>query len=190
MQKILFLILSCCILLGCGGGSDKQNANSGDEKKILLQTLEGSNESVQNSTVLTTDTTSKDIQKSSQDENKTDKKSENISQNTQNVSKATDKTAQKTESVTSTSASLYDLENGKKIFKRCIPCHGAKANLSAVGKSQDISKWSKEDIANALKGYKDGTYGGSTKATMTSLIKILNQKDITDVAFYIEALKN
>lgn len=114
---------------------------------------------------------------------------ESISQAAQNVNKAADQIAQKAkDTVNTATSSLYDLENGKKVFRRCIPCHGTKANLSAVGKSQDISKWSKENIENALKGYKDGTYGGTTKSTMVSSIKTLNQQDITDVASYISTL--
>ncbi|MDR3177388.1 MAG: c-type cytochrome [Campylobacteraceae bacterium] len=117
------------------------------------------------------------------------KANDTVSKVTQNASKTAGKIVQKAGDVASVASSpLYDLENGKKVFKRCVPCHGPKANLSAVGKSQDISKWSKKSIEDALKGYKDGTYGGSTKATMTSLLKTLKPQDIVDVASYIPTL--
>jgi cytochrome c553 len=232
MRVKLFLAILCLVLIGCGGGSDKQQAT-----ERLSPTLEGLNQSAQNVISAAGNTASKAIEKANEiskeamqkageiTENitqKTDsitqdisqkadkaaqvisknieeasqkgqevlqKVDEKVSQTVDDISKTADQVAQKAQDVANAAtSSLYDLENGKKVFKRCVPCHGAKANLSAVGKSQDISKWTKENIAQAMKGYKDGTYGGSTKATMTSMMKILSEKDITDVSSYIPTL--
>ncbi|MDR0408128.1 MAG: c-type cytochrome [Campylobacteraceae bacterium] len=167
MRNKLFLTALCFILVGCGGGSDKR-----DKEQNIFDNL-----STQNVISSTVDTTSNTTEKTNESTEETVQKAEkivqNISQNTDNITNVAD---------------LYNVQNGKKVFKRCVPCHGIKANLSAVGKSQDISKWSKESIASALKGYKDGTYGGPTKATMTSLLRILNEHDITDVSSYISTL--
>ncbi|MDR1461420.1 MAG: c-type cytochrome [Campylobacteraceae bacterium] len=192
MQNRLFLIALCYVLIGCGGGSDKQS-----EKQELSVPLENLNKNTQDITSSVANTTLKideaakeAIQKTEDISQKAD--TENIEKANQKdkdaMQKANETISQTVQKAASAAASSYDLENGKKVFKRCIPCHGAKANLNAVGKSQDISKWNKESITNALKGYKEGTYGGAMKTTMTSLLKVLNQQDITDVASYISTL--
>lgn len=80
---------------------------------------------------------------------------------------------------------LTNADKGKKLFAVCIPCHGAKAEKSAVNKSQIINKWSKDQILKALKGYKDGTYGGTYKATMIPTVKRLSDDDMEELAAYI-----
>lgn len=40
-----------------------------------------------------------------------------------------------------------------------------------------------------MKGYKDGSYGGSKKSVMASQMKDLSDKDINDLADYISKLK-
>ncbi|MDR2100842.1 MAG: c-type cytochrome [Campylobacteraceae bacterium] len=83
------------------------------------------------------------------------------------------------------SAPLADADKGKKLFVTCIPCHGTKAEKSAVNQSQIINKWSKEQILKALKGYKDGTYGGKFKATMIPTVKKLSDDDMEQLSTYI-----
>ncbi|MDR0666414.1 MAG: c-type cytochrome [Campylobacteraceae bacterium] len=82
-------------------------------------------------------------------------------------------------------APLTNADKGKKLFMTCMPCHGAKAEKSAVNKSQIINKWSKEQILNALKGYKDGTYGGAFKAQMIPTAKRLSDADMEELSAYI-----
>ena len=48
----------------------------------------------------------------------------------------------------------------------CAGCHGKDFEKSAMGKSKIVKDMSKDDIVKALKGYKDGTYGGGMKAVM------------------------
>ncbi|EQB40617.1 cytochrome C [Sulfurimonas hongkongensis] len=50
--------------------------------------------------------------------------------------------------------------------KACAACHGANFEKAALGKSKIVSDLAHEEIATALKGYKDGTYGGAMKAVM------------------------
>ncbi|MDR0761907.1 MAG: c-type cytochrome [Campylobacteraceae bacterium] len=82
-------------------------------------------------------------------------------------------------------APLTNSDKGKKLFMTCIPCHGTKAEKSAVNKSQIINKWSREQILKALKGYKDGTYGGAFKAQMVPTAKRLSDSDMEELAAYI-----
>ena len=48
----------------------------------------------------------------------------------------------------------------------CIACHGAQFEKVAMGVSKVVKDMSKEEIIAALKGYKDGSYGGNMKALM------------------------
>jgi len=41
----------------------------------------------------------------------------------------------------------------------CQGCHGTNFNKSALGQSKIVSLMSKEEVANALVGYKNKTYG-------------------------------
>ncbi|WP_457744765.1 c-type cytochrome [Sulfurimonas sp.] len=78
--------------------------------------------------------------------------------------------------------------NGSIIFKKCASCHGKNAEKKALGKSQIIQGWNKMKIVNALKGYKDGTYGGAMKAVMKGQASGLSDADVNAVAEYISKL--
>lgn len=103
------------------------------------------------------------------------------------VQEATVEVANKSKN-TSAATKISSNENGKKVFAKCIVCHGKQANLKALNNSQDISKWSAESITASLKGYKDGTYGGKFKASMAPMVKPLSESDMNDVAAYITTL--
>jgi len=48
----------------------------------------------------------------------------------------------------------------------CTGCHGADWSKKALGKSLPVSEMTHDEIAGALKGYKDGSYGGAMKGLM------------------------
>jgi len=54
----------------------------------------------------------------------------------------------------------YLLTYSSALYKKCAGCHGQTGEKVALGKSKVIKDMSKADIVVALKGYKDGTYGG------------------------------
>ncbi|XXF40629.1 c-type cytochrome [Sulfurimonas sp. NW7] len=78
--------------------------------------------------------------------------------------------------------------DGAKLFTACSSCHGAHAEKKALGKSQIIKGWDKTKIITALKGYKDGTYGGAMKAVMKGQAAKLSDADIKALAEYISQL--
>lgn len=80
---------------------------------------------------------------------------------------------------------VADKKDVATLYKACAACHGADASKAALGKSQVIKGWSAQKIAEALNGYKDGTYGGATKALMTGQVAKLNQEDIETLSQYI-----
>jgi cytochrome c553 len=84
---------------------------------------------------------------------------------------------------------IGDVKNGKVEFKRCSACHGVNAEKKALGKSKVIVDMSKEDLVKALKGYKEGTYGGSMKSLMKAQVMKLDDKKINDIAEYVSNIK-
>jgi len=70
-------------------------------------------------------------------------------------------------------------------FTKCTGCHGLNGGKKALGKSLVINTMAKEDIIVALKGYKDGTYGGPMKGLMAGQVKNLTDEQINDLAVII-----
>ena len=66
-------------------------------------------------------------------------------------------------------------------FQKCAGCHGANGEKKALGKSKVISNMAKADIVAALKGYKDGTYGGPMKGLMKGQVAGLSDADMTAI---------
>jgi cytochrome c553 len=80
-------------------------------------------------------------------------------------------------------------DKGKELFAKCTSCHGAKAEKKALNKSQIIAGWDAAKIEKALKGYKDGSYGGAMKGVMKGQVAALSDEDIKALADYIATLK-
>jgi cytochrome c-type protein NapB len=64
----------------------------------------------------------------------------------------------------------------------CVACHGKNFEKKALGKSKIVKDMSKEDIVKALKGYKDGTYGGAMKGSMKGQVANLSDADMAALA--------
>ena len=64
----------------------------------------------------------------------------------------------------------------------CAGCHGANFEKAALGKSKIVKDMTKDEIIKALKGYKDGTYGGAMKGVMKGQVAKLTDKDIEEIA--------
>lgn len=74
---------------------------------------------------------------------------------------------------------------GNANYKPCASCHGNKGEKSVLGKSQVIQGWSANKIEAALKGYKNGSYGGAMKNVMKGQVARLSDKEIKDLAEHI-----
>ena len=70
----------------------------------------------------------------------------------------------------------------------CAGCHGASFEKHAMGKSKIVKDMSKEDIVKALKGYKDGSYGGAMKGIMKGQVASLSDADIDSIAASIKGV--
>lgn len=68
----------------------------------------------------------------------------------------------------------------------CVGCHGANFEKVAMGKSKVVKDMSKADIVAALKGYKDGSYGGAMKGLMKGQVASLDDAAIEAMAAEIK----
>ncbi|MEN8146058.1 MAG: c-type cytochrome [Campylobacterota bacterium] len=85
--------------------------------------------------------------------------------------------------------SILAAADGAALYKKCVSCHGAAGEKHALNKSKVINEMSKEELVAALKGYKDGSYGGAMKALMTGQVASYSEDDINTVAEFIAAKK-
>ncbi|MBE0515611.1 cytochrome C [Sulfurimonas sp.] len=60
----------------------------------------------------------------------------------------------------------------------CTGCHGADWSKAALGKSKNVAEMSKADIAVALKGYKDGSYGAAMKGLMKGQVDKYSNEEL------------
>ena len=67
----------------------------------------------------------------------------------------------------------------------CAGCHGANFEKVALGKSKIVKDMAQADIITALKGYKDGSYGGPMKGVMKGQVDKLSDADIEAIAAQI-----
>ncbi len=67
-------------------------------------------------------------------------------------------------------------------YQKCIGCHGINGEKAALGKSKVIKDMTKAEFIAAMKGYKDGTYGGPMKGLMKGQAMPLSDADIEAMA--------
>jgi len=60
----------------------------------------------------------------------------------------------------------------------CAGCHGVHFEKKALGKSKIVANLSHAEIAEALKGYKAGTFGGPMKGIMKGQVAKYSDADL------------
>jgi cytochrome c553 len=85
-----------------------------------------------------------------------------------------------------------DVSEGKKLYNnKCARCHGEKAEKSSYVDARNLITLSKDTIVEQLRGYKrDSDYGKNTGLIMRAEALSISDKQMKDVAAYIETLKN
>jgi len=78
--------------------------------------------------------------------------------------------------------------DGAALYNTCAACHGMNGEKAALGKSQVIKGWDAAKTEAALKGYKDGSYGGAMKGVMKGQVARLSDDDIKALAGHISGL--
>ncbi|WP_307190061.1 c-type cytochrome [Arcobacter sp. LA11] len=92
--------------------------------------------------------------------------------------------ATKTEAKDSTA----DAAKGKGLYLKCAGCHGQNGEKAALGKSKVIKGWEASKTVAALKGYKDGSYGGPMKGVMKSQVANLSDEEVDALGAFISSL--
>jgi len=62
--------------------------------------------------------------------------------------------------------------------KACLACHGANWEKHAMGKSKIVAEMTHDQIAEALIGYKNGTYGGPMKGLMKGQVARYSEDEL------------
>lgn len=72
-------------------------------------------------------------------------------------------------------------------YNACKACHGVKGEINVTTQSKSFvpANLTKDEIVKALKGYKDGTYGGPMKGLMKGQVARLSDDDIKALADYM-----
>ena len=84
--------------------------------------------------------------------------------------------------LTSVVAATMVMADASALYQKCVGCHGAKGEKVALGKSKIINTMAKADFITAMKGYKDGSYGGPMKAVMKGQVITLDDAKIEAIA--------
>ncbi|WP_458700688.1 c-type cytochrome [Sulfurospirillum sp. 1307] len=86
--------------------------------------------------------------------------------------------------------SINDFKEAKEIFKGCAKCHGKDGKNKAFGMSDAIAGQSVEDLIDSMNFFKDSKFEGrGVTKVMAKKIKVLNDKQIEELANYISNLK-
>jgi cytochrome c553 len=165
----LYLISSIAasiLLSGCFGGEEKKQTNA----QATVQSVEQPKveEKVQQPvTTAVTESVTKEVVE----------KIETIKEEVKDVAATLEKELPQT-AVTPTL-------DGAKLYAKCASCHGANGEKVALNVSKVIKDFSKENFISAVKGYQNGTYGGTMKTLMMGQVKSLTENEIKAIADYI-----
>lgn len=85
----------------------------------------------------------------------------------------------------SLAVATFALADAPASYAACKACHGAKGEINTMSKDMVPASLTKADVEKALKGYKDGTYGGPMKAVMKGQVATKSDADIKALADYI-----
>ena len=85
-------------------------------------------------------------------------------------------------------ASCLFAADGAAVYKKCVSCHGTKAEKLPPGGNEIIKDWSAAKLKESLKGYRAGTYGHKMKAAMKGQVGKFTDEDIEAVSNYIPTL--
>ena len=92
--------------------------------------------------------------------------------------------------ILTTSVLLMGETDGEALYKKkCASCHGKNAQKRALNISLVINTLPKEELTQALIGYKNGSYGGKMKGIKKGLVNSLSEDDISAISTYIQTLR-
>ncbi|MGE4420490.1 MAG: c-type cytochrome [Sulfurimonas sp.] len=180
-MKIFISVVLIMFLAGCSSENKQNNEEAATEKKSIVQ-------DVKNKALETTQEVKEEVSEKAQEvkeevSEKAQEVKEEVSEKAQEVKEVISEKVQEVKAAVSTP----EIDTAK-IYSACAGCHGADGSKAALGKSQIIKGWDAKKTADALNGYKTGTYGGAMKGLMRGQVSKLNEAEIQALAEYISKL--
>jgi len=169
-MKIFMSVVLIMFLAGCSSENKQNNEEAATEKKSVVK-------DVKNKALETAQEVKEAVSEKAQEVK------EAVSEKAQEVKEEVSEKAQEVKEAVSTPEI-----DAAKIYSACAGCHGADGSKAALGKSKIIKGWDAQKTADALKGYKTGTYGGAMKGLMRGQVSKLNEAEIQALAEYISKL--
>lgn len=71
------------------------------------------------------------------------------------------------------------------LYAQCAGCHGEDGGKAALGVARPVKDQTADALYGKLKGYADGSYGGSKKAVMAGIAKKLSDGDMRALAAHM-----
>ena len=183
-MKILISAALALFLVGCSSES-KQEAKEvvAQTKESVTQSVkEAKSETVQKAQEIKSDVSAKVEEVKSDAVQKAQEIKSDVSAKVEEVKKEVATKVEDVKQAVSTQTSASTL------YQPCAGCHGMDASKAALGKSQIIKGWDVKKIADALHGYKAGTYGREMKGLMAGQTSKLSDEDIKILSEYISKL--
>jgi len=188
MKIALSLALATLFFVGCGDSNSHKAQEHTETQKEASSTTTLAHDVVKaamnhDSVKQIKESVEKKVQEVTQQA--TQKAQEALTKTTEAATSAVAAATTATEAATTKAAAT---KTGTQLFVACAGCHGQNAEKKALGKSQVIKGWDAAKIETALKGYKDGSYGGSMKAVMKGQAAKLSDAEIKELAEHISKL--
>lgn len=184
-KKFLFSIpLACLLLIGC-------SSESKDEAKKAANTTIDKVAEATNTTAQKATQVIEEVKKETAPivEEVVEKSKEVMESSKEVAAEVAQKATDMKESVQKTiHEATAPSADGKALFVTCSSCHGQNGEKKALNSSKVIQGWSKDKVLTALKGYKDGSYGGVMKGVMLGQVKNLDDAKMEALASYISSL--
>ncbi len=196
MRKLTLLsvVVSTLLFVGCGNDT-KEVATSAPKKATEApatekSTVEKATEAATKAVEKTTEVAKKAVESTKKAAEKTvevaKEAKEAVAKKAAEVKEAVEeKAAEVKEAATKKVADAKETAVAAVDTKACAGCHGANFEKKAMGKSKIVKDMSKDDIIKALKGYKDGSYGGTMKGLMKGQVASFDDAKIEAVAAQI-----
>lgn len=75
--------------------------------------------------------------------------------------------------------------DGATLYTQCAGCHGEDGGKAALGAARPVKGQTADALYGKLKGYAEGSYGGSKKAVMVGIAKKLSDGDMRALAAHM-----
>ena len=89
--------------------------------------------------------------------------------------------------VSITAVALLTIGSFAVNLKVCTGCHGASFDKPAMGISRIVKDLKEDEILTALKGYKEGTQGGSMQEVMSGQISKFSEIQLNEIVTMIKS---